>query len=114
METNIAGMSTVGSSVPFDPSQWRKGGISTFEQTCFAQYWNDLPNVIANDGESSLIVVDPFDFRHRMTLGKYIIENTGSERIWGKEFTGHWCWGYLAQLDWQWRSGRLNACADDD
>lgn len=53
-----------------------------------------------------------------MTLGKYLIEHTG---YWEKDKDNddddntldhcsqesHWFWGYLAQLDWQRRSGRL-------
>lgn len=36
-----------------------------------------------------------------------MIEHTGNN-VWGNaDCTQHWYWGYLAQLDWQRRSGRL-------
>ena len=44
-----------------------------------------------------------------MALGKFIIENTGS--VWGDDFAMHWHCAYLAQLDWQRRSGRLSCSA---
>ncbi len=85
---------------------WRNGGITSFSDTCFASYWEELPNLVEND-KAAVTLVDPYNFRHRMTLGKFIIENTGSPLIWGDNFSAHWYWGYLAQLDWQWTSGRL-------
>ena len=53
-----------------------------------------------------------------MALGKCLIEKTARLRGESGSFSGqrraevgeqcwHWYWGYLAQLDWQWRSGRL-------
>ena len=87
----------------FDLDNWQKGGLTSFSQTCFAEYWDDLPSIVEKRE-----TVDPYDFRHRMALGKYILENSGDETVWGKSNFRHWYWGYLAQLDWQWRSGRLS------
>lgn len=78
--------------------------MSSFDQTCFSEYWSDLPNVVEKG-----MTVDPYNFRHRMALGKYLLENTGDESVWGDQYFKHWYWAYLAQLDWQWRSGRLSS-----
>jgi hypothetical protein len=136
--------STSDDDKKFDMKSWQDGGLTSFSQTCFAEYWETLPsNLIAVDSDANpdgegtnndmVIEVDPYNFKHRMALGKYIIEHTGggdargtatsgiagststpSSGIWGKGFTMHWYWGYLAQLDWQQRSGRLaNPAARD-
>jgi len=88
----------------FDLDQWQLGGLTSFSQTCFAKYWSKLPDPTSDDLVSS---IDPYSFTHRMALGKYLIEHTGGESIWGKDCTKHWFWGYLAQMDWQRRSGRF-------
>jgi hypothetical protein len=87
----------------FDLATWQKGGLTSFSQTCFAEYWDDLPRIVEERK-----TVDPYNFRHRMALGKYLLEHTGDETVWGKSNFRHWNWGYLAQLDWQWRSGRFS------
>ena len=91
----------------FDLDQWQAGKISSFSQTCFSEYWNDLPSIqVIGD-------VDPYNFFHRMALKKTLIEDTGGETIWGSNTCGvvscsqHPIWGYAAQLDWQRRSGRF-------
>ena len=108
---------------------WQDGGLTSFSQTCFAEYWETLPsNLIAVDSDANpdgegtnndmVIEVDPYNFKHRMALGKYIIEHTGggdargtatsgiagststpSSGIWGKGFTMHWYQDYLVQLE---------------
>jgi hypothetical protein len=99
-----------------DIGRWQDGGLTSFSETCFAEYWNELPqnlvleNEAQGDAEANNGVangVDPYNFKHRMALGKFLIENTGGASMWGDGFGMHWYWGYLAQLDWQWRSGRL-------
>jgi hypothetical protein len=105
------------SSSDFDLDRWQAGGddvITSFSQTCFNEYWSTLPSIIANDNNN---VVNPYDFSHRMAIGKYLIENTntGGEEIWGSSGNSflhgysskHWFWGYLTQMDWQHRSGRF-------
>ena len=42
-----------------------------------------------------------------MALGKYLIQHTGGTKVWGDNCSEHWYWGYIAQLDWQRRSGRF-------
>lgn len=88
----------------FDLKNWQEGGISSFSQTCFAEYWDSLPDIHENSH------VDPYSFRGRMTLGKCIIEKTGKH----DKASNHWFWGYLTQLDWQWRSGRLSSQSNDN
>jgi len=98
----------------FDLGRWQAGGINSFSKTCFAEYWDDLPSVVSdadNDNEEAVLVVNPYDFRHRMALQKYLIEHTGGESIWGTtgeaRCSKHPIWGYAAQLDWMHRSGRF-------
>ena len=110
---NEKGSAENGSAVDFDLDQWQAGGITSFSQTCFAEYWSTLPSIITSDDTEGISdnLADPYDFSHRMALGKYLIEHTGGEEIWGSAGDGycfkHWVWGYLAQLDWQHRSGRF-------
>jgi Leg1 len=100
----------------FDLDQWQKGGLTSFQQTSFAEYWSNLnpESIIPLDDQQTKTSspVDPYSFSHRMALGKYLIEHSGGEEIWGTDFTRHWYWGYLAQLDWQRRSGRLQNPAE--
>jgi hypothetical protein len=100
----------------FDLDRWQQGGLTSFSQTCFAEYWYKMnrERIIPIDfgtnysgQKKEILTVDPFSFHHRMALGKFLIEHTGGEEIWGKDFSQHWFWAYLAQLDWQRRSGRL-------
>jgi hypothetical protein len=93
---------TTDNSHKFDLDTWQNGPMTSFEQTCFAEYWDKLPKVVQDK-----MTVDPYNFYHRMALGKYLIENTGD--CWGERFEEHWFWAYLALLDWEWRSGRLSA-----
>jgi LPXTG-motif cell wall-anchored protein len=86
----------------FDLDRWQRGGMTAFEQTCFHEYWDDLPPLVDKKMD-----VDPHDFLHRMALGKYLIEHTGGPNVWGVDCWKHWFWAYLAQMDWQWRSGRF-------
>lgn len=85
----------------FDMARWQAGGLSKFSQTCFAEYWDTL---------TVPKTVDPFNFSHRMALGKYLIDHTddGVDSVYGSSLKEkHWFWGYVAQLDWQRRSGRF-------
>ncbi|KAG7338654.1 hypothetical protein IV203_020724 [Nitzschia inconspicua] len=93
----------------FDLDRWQQGGLSSFSETCFSEYWNQLApdSIIPSVSQEQSHHVNPYSFAHRMTLGKYLIEQTGGDNIWGKNCSLHWFWGYLAQLDWQRRSGRL-------
>jgi hypothetical protein len=103
----------------FDLDRWQAGGdgiITSFSQTCFNEYWSTLPSIIISSNNN---VVNPYSFSHRMAIGKYLTENTntGGEKIWGNNnnhnflhgySSKHWLWGYLAQMDWQHRSGRFH------
>ena len=97
----------------FDLDRWQAGGLSSFSESCFADYWDDLPDLSTTTSANTKtkpkipIIIDPYNVLHRMALGKYIIEHTGGESAWGPACRRHWFWGYLAQLDWQQRSGRL-------
>lgn len=100
-----------GGGGEFDLARWQAGGTSSFSGTVFAPYWDGLPNLVAVDGNGDGSApppdVDPYRFSHRMALGKYLIQNTGGEKVWGRNCSRHWFWGYIAQLDWQRRSGRF-------
>jgi len=66
----------------------------------FYPAWSALPNL--KDA------LDPFDFNHRLAAYKLLIEATNHRGIFGKENEYNLFWGYVFQLDWQRRSGRLN------
>jgi Leg1 len=66
----------------------------------FYRAWSALP--VLKDA------LDPFDFSHRLAAYKLLIEATNQRGIFGKENEYNLFWGYVFQLDWQWRSGRLN------
>ncbi len=91
--------------IDFDLDLWQAGPITSFSQTCFAEYWDVLPSIQEDDR------VDPWDFLQRMALQKSLIQDTGGEAVWGEEgiasCSQHPIWGYAAQLDWQYRSGRF-------
>ena len=100
----------------FDIDKWQKGGKDcTFKDSCFYGYWSELPDIQANaKNEGEIMEINPYLFSHRMALGKCLIQQTSKSRFlsnWScsmkHEYGKHWYWGYLAQLDWQWRSGRL-------
>ncbi|CAJ1941147.1 unnamed protein product [Cylindrotheca closterium] len=99
-------------SKKFELKAWQEGGISSFDQTCYADYWDDETIVPSIPISSSGDTMDPFDFGHRMALGKCLIRNTAGSKsnCWGEKNYSekHWYWAYLAQLDWQWRTGRLS------
>jgi hypothetical protein len=78
--------------------------MTAFEETCFSEYWENLPSLVEENS-----IVDPYNFIHRMALGKYIIEHIGGPDVWGTGCWKHWFWAYLAQTDWQWRSGRFES-----
>ena len=76
----------------FDLDRWQAGKITSFSQTCFAEYWDDLPSIVvavdvpqANNTklEENRAVVDPYDFFHRMALEKFMIKHIGDESIGG-------------------------------
>ncbi len=105
--TSLSQNSVNAEAKTFDLDQWQAGNISSFTQTCFAEYWHDLPSI------QDIGAVDPYDFFHRMALNKALIQDTGGETIWGSNKHGviscsqHPIWGYAAQGDWQFRSGRF-------
>jgi hypothetical protein len=95
--------------IEFDLRKWQDGGLTSFAETCFAEYWNELTPILEDD----TVELDPYNFLHRMVMGKLVIENSSAingsaSKVWGKNDEKHWLWAYLAQLDWQRRSGRLS------
>ena len=60
----------------FDIDRWQRGGMTSFAETCFAEYWDSI-----NPDKIMRQAVDPFSFEHRMALGQYLIENTGGEAL---------------------------------
>jgi hypothetical protein len=103
------------SAMAFDENSWQSGrgypfhNVSSLDGTCFDEYWDQLPSLAGFDKENRSIVVDGYSFTSRMSVIKFLIEFDHLV-LWGatplKEY--HWLWGYGAQLDWQYRSGRLN------
>lgn len=87
----------------FDAARWQVGGGLSWQQTCFAPFWSQLPNFGARPR-----MIDAFRVSHRHAIYKQLITSTGGEDVWGKNCQHHWLWAYSAQLDWQQRSGRLN------
>jgi hypothetical protein len=65
----------------------------------FYPMWSALPEL--NDA------IDPFDYAQRMAVYKLLIQATNQNGIFGVENEMNLFWGYVFQLDWQWRSGRL-------
>jgi hypothetical protein len=51
--------------------------------------------------------IDPFDYKQRMGVYKLLIDATNWRSVCGQENELNVLWGYVFQLDWQWRSGRL-------
>jgi hypothetical protein len=51
--------------------------------------------------------VDPFSFEQRMAVYRLLIEATNRRGIFGADNAQNVFWGYVFQLQWQWRSGRL-------
>mmetsp|Transcript_25489 Transcript_25489/g.33804 ORF Transcript_25489/g.33804 Transcript_25489/m.33804 type:complete len:367 (-) Transcript_25489:99-1199(-) len=95
----------------FNNSKWQNGGLTSFSETCFAEYWDDLPTLTKKESATTTVIIDPYNFLHRMAISKLVMEHhtAGSAvSIWGKNHEKHWLWAYLGQLDWQRRSGRLS------
>lgn len=51
--------------------------------------------------------IDPFDFEQRMAVYKLLIEASNARGVFGPDNALNVFWGYVFQLDWQQRSGRL-------
>ena len=62
---------TDDNSKQFDLDRWQRGGMTSFDQTCFAEYWSQLNSDKILRGK-----VDPYSFDHLMALGKYLIAHT--------------------------------------
>lgn len=50
---------------------------------------------------------DPFVYEQRMAIYKLLIESMNDRGVFGAENERNVFWGYFFQLEWQWRSGRL-------
>jgi hypothetical protein len=81
-------------------SQMYTAGLAKQE---FYPLWSSVPE----PGDT----IDPFDYRQRMAVYKLLIEATNQNGIFGAENEYNLFWGYLFQLNWQWRSGRLQLAA---
>jgi hypothetical protein len=51
--------------------------------------------------------LDPFDFMQRMAAYKLLIDRSNARGVFGAHNEMNPFWGYVQQLEWQWRSGRL-------
>lgn len=93
-------------SQDIDWSSWRAGGwqltAENFRRSPLGAYWKDVPkHPLAAD-----------DFMGRQAIFSKLMALEPISKIFGPSQihglpTRHFFWGYSAQLDWQWRTGRL-------
>ena len=50
---------------------------------------------------------DPFVYEQRVAVYKLLIDSMNERGVFGAENEWNVFWGYVFQLEWQWRSGRL-------
>jgi hypothetical protein len=67
----------------------------------FGEYWDTLPD-LAERG-----YVNPFKYMERMAIYKLMIQKMNQNTAFGLGNQFNPFWGFVSQLDWQWRSGRL-------
>jgi hypothetical protein len=72
----------------------------------FYEYWDTLPDLITQG------YVNPFKYKERVAIYKLLIENMNPNKALGANDELNSFWGFVSQLDWQWRSGRLVAPKD--
>lgn len=72
---------------------------ATIQQLDFYPVWSQTPEL----GDT----VDPFNFAQRMAIYRLLVEATNRAGLFGSENERNFFWGYIFQLQWQWRSGRL-------
>ncbi|MCC7452447.1 MAG: hypothetical protein IT324_33915, partial [Anaerolineae bacterium] len=65
----------------------------------FYDLWFDLPTLTDS--------IDPFNFKQRIAAYKLLIDSMNGRGIFGAQSEHNVFWGYVMQLHWQWRSGRL-------
>ena len=70
-----------------------------FAELPLAPLWSSVP--LLKDS------ADPFDFKQRMAVYKTLIECMNGRGVFGAENEWNVFWGYVFQLEWQLRSGRL-------
>jgi hypothetical protein len=66
----------------------------------FYALWHTLPDLTDH--------IDPFRFVERAAAYKRLIECTNTGGVFGEYNEMNFFWGYLAQLHWQYESGRLH------
>lgn len=101
-----ASAATVEVKENIDWTSWRAGGqqmtLENFQKTPLAEYWKDLATQpFASDdilGRQAIYV--------KLMGMQPIAQLFGDSQVYGLP-TKHFFWGYVAQLDWQWRTGRL-------
>lgn len=69
----------------------------------FGEYWDKLPRIEENG------YVNPFKIYERLAIYRLLIELMNATGAFGPGGELNMFWGYVSQLDWQWRSGRLSA-----
>lgn len=68
----------------------------------FGEYWGKLPRL----SESGY--VNPFKIYDRLAIYRLLMEHMNTSGAFGPGGELNVFWGYVSQLDWQWRSGRLS------
>jgi len=101
-----ASAATVEVKENIDWTSWRAGGqqmtLENFQKTPLAEYWKDLATQpLASDD----ILGRQACYAKLMGM-QPIAQLFGDSQVYGLP-TKHFFWGYVAQLDWQWRTGRL-------
>lgn len=66
----------------------------------FYPLWSALPDLTRT--------VDPFDYPQRLAVYKLLMDATNQRGVFGHENEFNVFWGYVFQVDWRWRSGRLH------
>lgn len=96
----------VSAAQDIDWSSWRGGGwqltADNFQRSPLGAYWKDVPNH----------PLAAYDFMGRQAIFAKLMGLEPIAKIFGTSQihglpTRHFFWGYSAQLDWQWRTGRL-------
>jgi uncharacterized protein DUF781 len=72
---------------------------ASIEQLDFYPVWSQTPALTDT--------VNPFEFAQRMAIYRLLVEAANRSSIFGAENERNFFWGYVFQLQWQWRSGRL-------
>jgi hypothetical protein len=72
----------------------------------FHIYWHALPDIEAS------YQINPFSYAQRMEGYKLLMGYMNDKGVFGADNEHNPFWGFVSQLDWQWRTGRLKSPLD--